>query len=51
MFPFVNGSYTKATLLLPQLLFLAAPVFAQSAAAEAGISGIVRDPSGAAVPN
>jgi outer membrane receptor protein involved in Fe transport len=32
-------------------LALSAPVFAQSAAGVAGISGIVRDPSGAVVPN
>ena len=33
------------------LLFSAVPVFAQSAGGVAGISGVVRDPSGAVVPN
>ncbi len=33
------------------LLFLSAPVFAQSAAGVAGISGVVRDQTGAVVPN
>lgn len=33
------------------LLFLSAPVFGQSAAGLATISGVVRDPSGTAVPN
>ncbi len=32
-------------------LLLTAPVFAQSAAGLAGISGVVKDPSGASVPN
>src|SRR5579871_6681162 len=32
------------------LLLLAVPVFGQSAAGLAGISGVVRDPSGASVP-
>jgi hypothetical protein len=30
--------------------FIALPLFAQSAAGLAGISGVVRDPSGASVP-
>ena len=33
------------------LLFLAAPIFAQSAAGGASISGVVKDQSGAVVPN
>lgn len=33
------------------LLFLSVPAFAQAAAGVAGISGVVRDPSGASVPN
>jgi outer membrane receptor protein involved in Fe transport len=37
--------------LAPFFLLLAAPVFAQSAAGVAGISGVVRDPSGASIPN
>jgi hypothetical protein len=40
--------HTLATLLL---LFLSASAFAQSAGGVAGISGVVRDPSGAVVPN
>ena len=32
-------------------VFLAASTFAQSAGGLAGISGVVRDPSGAVVPN
>ena len=41
----------KVTISVPLFLLLAAPVFAQSAAGLAGISGVVRDPSGASVPN
>jgi len=41
----------KVTFSAPLFLLLAAPVFAQSAAGLAGISGIVRDPSAASVPN
>jgi outer membrane receptor protein involved in Fe transport len=41
----------KVQLLAPLFLLLAAPVFAQSAAGVAGISGVVRDPSGAYIPN
>ena len=40
-----------ASLLISLLLISSAPVFAQSAAGVAGISGVVRDPSGAVVPN
>ena len=39
-----------AALLLLLLLFVAHTLFAQSAAGVAGISGVVRDPSGAVVP-
>ena len=39
----------KFTVLFVLLVFVAAPVFAQSAGV-AGISGVVRDPSGAVVP-
>ena len=38
-------------LIASLLLFLSVPVFAQSAGGVAGISGVVRDPSGAAIPN
>jgi len=41
----------KAKLLLPILLLLGVSAFAQSAAGVAGISGVVRDSSGAAIPN
>jgi outer membrane receptor protein involved in Fe transport len=40
----------RFAVLLSVVLFLSAPVFAQSAAGVAGISGVVRDPSGAVVP-
>ena len=33
------------------LLFVCAPIFAQSSAGVAGISGVVKDASGASVPN
>jgi len=39
----------KFTVLFVLLVFVAAPVFAQSGGV-AGISGVVRDPSGAVVP-
>ena len=39
----------KFTVLLVLLVFVAVPVFAQSGGV-AGISGVVRDPSGAVVP-
>jgi len=41
----------KVKFSAPIFLLLAAPVFAQSTAGLAGISGVVRDPSGASVPN
>ena len=41
----------KVTFSAPLFLLLTAPVFAQSAAGLAGISGVVRDPSGGSVPN
>ena len=41
----------KVKFSAPLFLLLAAPVFAQSAAGLAGISGVVRDPSGALIPN
>ena len=37
--------------IAPLLVFLSAPLFAQSAAGVAAISGVVRDPSGAVVPS
>src|SRR5208283_4877633 len=40
----------KFTVLLVLLVFVAIPVFGQ-AGGEAGISGVVRDPSGAVVPS
>ena len=39
-----------ALLLVSLLLMVSAPMFAQSTAGVAGISGVVRDPSGAVVP-
>jgi len=41
--------HLKFTVLFVLLVFVAAPVFAQSGGV-AGISGVVRDPSGAVVP-
>ena len=41
----------RATLATFLLLFLSASLFAQSSGGVAGISGVVRDPSGAVVPN
>src|SRR4029077_10495955 len=38
-------------LIASLLVFVSAPAFAQSAAGLAGISGVVRDSSGAVVPN
>ncbi len=42
---------TSLLLFFFGLLFLSVPAFAQVAAGVAGISGVVRDPSGASVPN
>ena len=42
---------SRLSAFLGVLLFVSAPVFAQSAGGVAGISGVVRDPSGAVVPN
>jgi Carboxypeptidase regulatory-like domain/TonB dependent receptor/TonB-dependent Receptor Plug Domain len=47
----MRSKVAQAVLLVSILFLLSAPVCAQSAAGVAGISGVVRDPSGAVVPN